>query len=224
MLYVYADEAGDFNFSRHPRASKYFILTTIAMKDCGVAKDLLDLRRQLAWEGHRLCDEGFHATVELQKVRDRVFDVIALHDFRIDATIIEKSKADPKIRPPESLTGSVNLRFYQYAWYYHFKFVGPSVARGEDLLHVTAASLGTKKERSTFQFCLRDVANQSLKRTEYRTSFWPAQIDPCLQLADYCCWAIQRKWERGDERSYSLISNKIHTEFDIFRAGSTHYY
>jgi hypothetical protein len=30
----------------------------------------------------------------------------------------------------------------------------------------------------------------------------PHMSDPCLQVADYCTWAIQRKWERGDERSH----------------------
>jgi len=26
------------------------------------------------------------------------------------------------------------------------------------------------------------------------------------KVADYCAWAIQRKWERDDLRSYELIS------------------
>jgi hypothetical protein len=26
-------------------------------------------------------------------------------------------------------------------------------------------------------------------------------VRPGLWVADHCCWAIQRKWERGDTRS-----------------------
>lgn len=225
MLYMYADEAGDFNFSRDHRASRYFILTTIALKDCGIGNSLLELRRELAWSGISLNDKGFHACEDLQAVRNKVFQAISAEDFRIDATILEKSKADPlKLRPPAYKCGSVNIRFYQYAWYYHFRHVGPGAAKGVDRLQVTAASIGTRKTRSVFNECLHDVVNQSLKRTKYRTNFWPAQIDPCLQVADYCCWAIQRKWEIGDNRSYDLISDKIATEFDLFKNGDKHYY
>lgn len=44
------------------------------------------------------------------------------------------------------------------------------------------------------------------------------------QIADYCSWAIQRKWESGDQRSYDLIRDKIRSEFDAFSTGSMYYY
>ncbi len=58
----------------------------------------------------------------------------------------------------------------------------------------------------------------------HRVAFWPAESDPCLQVADYCVGAIQRKWERGDHRSYDLIKDKIETEFDAWAVGTRHYY
>ncbi len=48
--------------------------------------------------------------------------------------------------------------------------------------------------------------------------------DPMLWAADYCAWAIQRKWESGDDRSYVLIENKIVTEFNLWEIGKIHYY
>jgi hypothetical protein len=36
--------------------------------------------------------------------------------------------------------------------------------------------------------------------------------DPCLWAADYCTWAIQRKWERRDERAYELIAAAVASE------------
>ena len=50
-----------------------------------------------------------------------------------------------------------------------------------------------------------------------RTTHWPADSDAGLQIADYCSWAMQRKWEGGDTRSYALIQGKVKSEFDIFR-------
>jgi hypothetical protein len=51
-----------------------------------------------------------------------------------------------------------------------------------------------------------------------------AATDPCLQVADYCAWVIQRKWERGDTVSYDMIREKIATEFDLWKNGPNHYY
>ena len=45
-----------------------------------------------------------------------------------------------------------------------------------------------------------------------------------LQVADYCCWAVFRSWEREDSRYYDMIKPAVRSEFDIFRNGVTHYY
>jgi hypothetical protein len=48
--YVFADEAGNFDFSSNPGASRYFILTTVTLSgDCSLGDDLMRLRRELAW-------------------------------------------------------------------------------------------------------------------------------------------------------------------------------
>jgi hypothetical protein len=69
-----------------------------------------------------------------------------------------------------------------------------------------------------------DVVRQVSPCASHRVAFWPAESDPCLQVADYCTWAIQRKWERGDTRSYDLIEDKIESEFDAWEIGANHYY
>ena len=49
------------------------------------------------------------------------------------------------------------------------------------------------------------------------------QVDECLKATDYCCWAIQKKWERGDLRSYDLIEDKLRSEYDIFSGWNDYY-
>lgn len=108
-IYLYADESGNFDFSRKPSASKYFILTTVRIDNHAIGDELTALRRELAWSGVDLHRE-FHATEDLQTVRDRVFQVIAAHDFRIDVTLLDKPKTQSHIRATED-------RFYKTAWY-----------------------------------------------------------------------------------------------------------
>lgn len=214
--YVFADEAGNFDFSRHASASRYFILATVAVDDCAIGTQLLELRRDMAWRRSSL-DGELHASTDAQGVRDEVFALLEKADFRVDATILEKAKAQPQTRTTDD-------RFYKYAWLYHFGYVAPKILGANDELFLSAASVGTKARGLAFRAAIEDVAHQVSPALDHRIIFWPAASDPCLQVADYCTWAIQRNWERGDNRSYMLIKKKVKSEFELFRKGTKLYY
>lgn len=214
--FIFADEAGDFVFKRGENKSFYFILCTLRFHSCDLGGALLNLRRRLIYQGTRLQDK-FHATTDSKKVRTEVFDTIKDYDFRIDATILEKPKALPKIRRKEDI-------FYKYAWYYHAKFLAPQLFRYRRNILITAAALETKRGKAAFKSAFNDAVQQTIPHKDYAIDFPPSASDPCLQAADYCAWAIQRKWERGDTNSYDLIKDKIKSEFDLWERGDTHYY
>ena len=205
--YVFADEAGNFDFSTKNGASQFFILTTVTADSPDVGDDLLTLRRDPAWDGIAL-ESSFHATEDAQAVRDQVFGVLVDHDFRIDTTILEKRKTIQRLAED-------NERFYKTAWFLHFKHVAPRISATSTELLVIAAQIGTKKRRKSIRLAIEDVVDQSTM-CKWEVAFWPAESDPCLQVADCCCWAIQRKYERSDTRSYDLIKDKTKTEFQPF--------
>jgi len=215
-LFVFADESGNFDFRRGDNISRYFIVCTVTMPAFDAGTDLLNLRRELAWEEETLGDY-FHATKDVQSVRDKVFAVIQKHKFTVQATIMEKSKAMPSIR-------NTNARFYKHGWFRHFQYGMAGHIQTCTEMHVTAASVGTKKGQVDFTDAVRDVLRQTAGKRKHRSSFWPCATDPCLQIADYCTWAIQRKWEHGDTRSYDPIKDRINYEYDMFGKGTTHYY
>jgi hypothetical protein len=216
-LFIFADEAGDFNFSSNPGASRYYIVCTIACASCDrLGAELLELRRELIWEQAPIL-EYFHCSEDKQEIRDRVFALLQRHDFSVQATIMEKSKAMPRVRP-------TNHRFYQYGWFYHFQYAAPKIIGGFDEMHITTASVGTHKGQRHFTAAVNDVVQQTVRGKRYRTNFCRAIADPCLQAADYCTWAIQKKWETGNVQSYDLIKDKINHESDMWSHGSTHYY
>ncbi len=216
-VYVYGDESGNFDFSRHRGASRYFILTTVTCsEDRQARRDLEELRYGLAWGGEELRD-FFHASEDRQAVRDEVFRALSRSPFRVDATIMEKRKAHPR------LTAS-DVVFYKYAWYYHARHVLPSISAPGDEVLVIASSIGTKKKKRYFRKAVFDVIGQIQLRQDVKTAHWSTASDLGLQIADYCSWAIFRKWEEGDERSYRLIQDKIHREYDLFRPGTRFYY
>jgi hypothetical protein len=202
--HFFVDEAGNFDFSTRSGASRYFILTSVTMDDCQQASGLLDLRRRLVWEGHPIVG-AFHATEDKQAVRDHVFATIANMTIRVDATIFDKRS--------RAIEHRGMLRFYGDAWESHARRVLPdAIDTGRDLL-IVAASIGTRNEQKAIGLAITEVVH-ACGRTSQNTkvTYWSAISDPCLQVADYCCWAIQRKWERGDQRSYALIEHHIASE------------
>lgn len=70
-------------------------------------------------------------------------------------------------------------------------------------------SAASRKQLPGIQYCLLHHAS--------RSHFG-------LQIADYCSWAIQRKWEKAELDAYDRIKPAIRSELDIFRHGTTHYY
>lgn len=216
QVFLFADEAGCLTFKRHQGASKYFVLCTLFTDDCRLSNELLDIRRSLAISGDPERDK-LHATSDKQEVRDRTFAVLQKYQFRIDATILEKSKAQPQTRIDEPT-------FYQYAWYYHFKHIGPAFTHNGDKLLITAAALGSKKTKAAFKQGVNNTLQQTTPRDQWEVAFMESSQDPLLWAADYCAWAIQRKWEKDDDRSYAMIKDKINTEFDLWSRGTIHHY
>jgi len=214
-VYVFADEAGNFDFSLQTGASRYFIIATVVMNPAVIGSAISRLRYDLGWRGVHL-DEFFHATTDPQAVRDEVFASLASLPFRVDATILDKRKAQPHLQSERAL--------YKMGWYLHFKFVAPRIVRQGDRLFVAAASIGTKKKRGLFHAAVHDVVFQVSPVASYRVAFWPAASETCLQVADYCTWAIQRRWEQSDPRSHALIASKVGSEFGVWQVGAKHYY
>ena len=215
-VYIFGDESGNLDFRRATGASKYFIIGTVTLHGCTIGDDLLELKRRLHWDGHAVRDY-FHAVDDKQAVRDEAFALLGQHDFRVDATILEKSKAVPGLAQDD-------VQFYKQAWHFHLKHLVPRVAEAGDEVFLVAASFGTNARKTAAKIAFQDVVAQVAHTQTCKTAFWPAATDPCLQVADYCCWAIQRKWESNDPRSHVLIAGKIRSEFDAFSFGGTHYY
>ncbi len=192
------------------------MICTITLHDCGIGNGLLELRRDMVWRGLPVTEE-FHASEDKVDVRLEVYRFIEAQNFRIDATILEKSKAQPHVSQRADI-------FYKYAVYYHLRHIWSQIIVNKEEVAITAASIGTKKGQAVFTAAVNEVLQQVKPRKPWETFFPRSVAEPCLQIADYCAWAIQRKWERGDERWYGSIAPKIETEFDLWSLGTTHFY
>lgn len=218
--YMFSDESGDLEFRRHHQVTRYFAVGTMLIDEGQLATlraDLAAVRDELAWQ-HQGLDSTFHATADTRTVREAVFARLRTLDFRIDVTLLDKPKAQPQTRVTEAM-------FFQYAWFYHLRYLAPRILSVDDELLVVAASIGTKKGRAAFRAAIESVMTQCVPFRVKRTlAFWRDDSDFALQAVDYCTWAVMRKWERNDNTYYDLIKDKVSNVYDLWQAGTTTYY
>ena len=216
-LYIFLDEGGNLDFSN--KGTKYFTLTTITKcRPFSLDSYLLSLKYDLLEEGTDI--ESFHASEDKQPVRDRVFSLIGknLVQFRIDSLLVEKRKTQPQIREVE--------KFYPAMLGYLLKYVfkEAQIERYRQVIVKTDRLPVTKKRRAVEKAIKITLSEMLPAKASYRVVHHESRSSFSLQVADYCNWAIYRKWTDDDLRSYELIKAGIKSEFDIFRTGETLYY
>ncbi|WP_221031575.1 DUF3800 domain-containing protein [Actomonas aquatica] len=216
-LYIFLDEAGNLDFS--PKGTKYFQLAALTKeRPFHAYKELTELKYDLVELGTNL--EYFHASENAQPVRNRVFDIIRrnLEGVRIDVLVVEKRKTGPALQPVE--------RFYPQMLGYLLRYIleQHDLQRFREVIVITDA-LPLKKKKAAIEKAIRQTLAKMLPaNARYRVLHHESKSNLDLQIADYCNWALFRKWKDGDLRSYNVIAPAVRSEFDIFRTGTTLYY
>ena len=216
-LYIFLDEGGNLDFSLN--GTKFFTFTSVTKcRPFALDSHLLSLKYDLLEEGLEL--ERFHASEDRQHVRNRVFEKIAnnLESFRIDSIVVEKRKTQPQLQAEET--------FYAVMLGYLLKHVFKKTSsEGYSQVIVTTDTLPLKSKREAFEKAIKKTLVAMLPPlTKYKILHHDSRSSMSLQVADYCNWAIFRKWNLGDTRSYELVREGIKSEFNIFQTGETFYY
>lgn len=219
-LNVFIDESGTFDFTA--KGSKYFILTAVSARDCSsIFNDYFAMKHGMATAGLDIGDE-FHATEDRQTVRDQVYEMLSHHCahrcFALDCIIAQKNKVNPSIREPHVFYAKlirILLRgIFQNPEYHEVSQI-----------NIWAARIGVQKKKNIFESTVKGYLANDLDFTRpYRLLLHSSAAHPMLQVADYCCWAVAKKWKDDDRRSYEKVRAAIRSEFDVFRRGATIYY
>lgn len=214
FLYIFLDEAGNLDFSRG--GTKYFLLGALTKERPFQAyRELTELKYDLVEIGTEL--EYFHASENAQPVRNRVFEIIRknLEGTRLDALIVEKGKTVTNLQEEE--------RFYP-------KILGSllhHILQEHDLnlydeVIVYTDQIPLRKKRDAIEKAVKMTLSEMLpKSAKYRILHHSSKSNMDLQIVDYCTWAIYRKWDRSDPRSYEHIRTAVCSEIDFFEAGRT---
>lgn len=161
----------------------------------------------------------FHATEDKQAVRDHVFSILTAgyKSLRVDAVIAQKNKTNPTFYKQDAA-------FYQSLGKSVLRYASNRAAWSDfDHVVIVFSSLFDKKKRGNLKQIFKSIIKSEAK-VPFSLYFHHSKFDVCCQAADYFGWAIYRKWESGDDRSYKLIKSVLKSEFEIFAKGDKEYY
>jgi hypothetical protein len=228
--HYFVDEAGDaVLFNRRKRivigsagCSRYFILGKLSIPDPdSLARDLQLLRNELIADPYfknvpsmRLDGDktalAFHAKDDLSEVRREVFRVLMRHDMSFFAEVRDKqavlafvrqqNERNPGYRYNENeLYDSLVSRLFKNRLHQDDGYFIHFAKRGsKDRTAALMAAL--EKARQNFQgtWGVRSRAEITVVPTVPR-------LCAGLQAVDYLLWALQRHYERGEDRFIELV-------------------
>lgn len=205
-IYLYFDEAGDLNFKGF--GTRHFLCGVLATRDPWSIDEAIYSARKRVYHG-RLVKESFHAAEELQAVRNVVFEAIQnTGGFEYFVSVVEKKNV------PSSYHDQA--RFYTFIADFTLRNALQHFPTADPIYLVTdRLPLKNKQDAIVkgFKNCLAELAEDGNRR--YALSHDSLAGHPCLQVADYMNWAVYRKWESEDRRSYDIVSNFIKRELSF---------
>jgi hypothetical protein len=216
VVYIFLDEGGNLDFSK--TGTKYFSLSSVTIKRPFKTHTQLDTYKYNLVE-YGIGIEHFHCSEDNSYIKGKVFSMIGdLKNIQIDSVLVEKSKTMLHLQEID--------KFYPRMMGYLLKYVLEESYQEnikEFVIITDSIPIKRKKEvvRKTIQKTLKETINKKIK---YRIYHHKSMAHYNLQIADYCNWAIFKKWESDETLFYDKIKSSIRSEFDIFQLGKERYY
>ncbi len=236
----FVDEAGDGSvFDRYGRVivgrkdcSRFFMLGALAVSDpAAMAKDMEELRARLLADPYfrnvpsmqperRRTAVAFHAKDDPPEVRREVFNLLLRHEIRFSAVVRGKMAVLAYVRQRNSSQASYRYHPNElYDWLVRRLFKGQLHSAGR--FDVCFARRGKSDRTEALAAALR-VAQFRTATDRGVPSTGHICVIPCfsfqqhgLQAVDYCLWALQRLYERGEDRFLQLIWPKVRLIIDV---------
>jgi hypothetical protein len=240
IRYYFVDETGDGNIFNHRKeivigrqgCSVFFILGLLDVADPNRLENAVSqLRAELLADPYlakipsmqpdqRKTALAFHAKDDCPEVRREVFRMLMQHDLRFFALVRDKRVIAQKVR--EFNTQRPAYRYQPNQLY------DRCVSRlFRDRLHKDAgytvyfSKRGNRSRTEAFRRALEQARANFRHRFKVESTA-PIEIQPDtparmagLQAVDYFLWALQRLYERAEERYWEYVAGKVSLVHDV---------
>lgn len=203
-LHVHLDESGDLNFS--PEGSRYFVFAAAWTYDpAPLANDLAALRFKLVKQGHGEHLSGFHAREDAHPKRDLVFGVLMKHlTWNFASIVVDKRRVNPVLYDPETFYPKFSAMLLR------FIFKGRIKPRTAGVLIYTDTLPFSGKRAKAAEVAIKTACRSDLpENLPFQVLHHRRESNAWIQVADYCCWGVCRKWEHGNPDVYDQIKARL---------------
>lgn len=203
-LHIHLDESGDLSFT--PKGSRYFIFTVAWTYDpAPLANELNALRFSLIKAGHGERLSGFHAREDAAPRRDAVIPILLKHqNWNFASIVIDKPRVNPSIYEPEEFYPKFATMVLRFVFRGRLKKATPCV-----LIYTDTLPFSGERARSA-ESAIKSACRTALpKTTTFHVLHHRRESNVWLQIADYCCWSVCRKWEHGDQNAYDQLRSRL---------------
>lgn len=227
-VYIFVDEAGDMDFST--KGSRYYMFSFLVKKRPFNLHEYISNYRYRLLErnldplsGKRLDIEAFHAHKDNKYIKQELFSIISTFDtetIKVYSYILEKPKVLPSKRDEKDKFYIENLKFA-------IERLLDKLEIKKDFIIITD-NLPVRNNKNNQIKALREGVSDYLKsnRLQIRYDIFHhcSASSVNLQIIDYICWAIFRKYEHGDDYYYKIIKKYILAEEDMTKDRKVKHY
>ncbi|CAA6800305.1 MAG: Unknown protein [uncultured Campylobacterales bacterium] len=214
-LYIFVDEAGDMDFSLNG-STHYMFTFLIKRRPFNLHEHIANYRYSLLERNlnpfidKRLNIEAFHACEDNSYVKNELFNIISTFDennVKVYSYILEKPKVDPIKRKEKD-------RFYIENLSFAIQKLLDKLEINKNFIIITDR-LPVQNNKNKQIGALKKGIKEYLKSKELHTKIrydifhHSSASSVNLQIVDYICWAIFRKFERNDESYYKRIEKYL---------------
>ncbi|MBD2133324.1 DUF3800 domain-containing protein [Sphaerospermopsis sp. FACHB-1094] len=162
----------------------------------------------------------FHAKDDIPEVRREVFNLLQQHELKFFAVVRNKEKLLEYIRQRNQ--NDISYRYQQNELYdYLTRRLFKDRLHKDDEYNICFARRGTSERTEAFKVALESARAKFAEQwgiTSTATINITANIPPncpSLQAVDYFLWALQRLYERGEDRYIEFLWSKFALVHDI---------
>jgi hypothetical protein len=220
-LHIHTDESGNFDFSQ--RGSRYYVFTAAwTYHPAALAASLTQLRFKQIKDGHGETLSSFHACEDSPWLRDRVISILLGHTpWSFAAMVVEKAKVNPASYDPQD--------FYPRFMSMVIRFILKGRVRpgtSQILIYTDTLPMAQKKQAKAVQIAIKASCQREQPNIPFHILNHRRESNAWLQVADYCCWSVCRKWEHRNTDAYDRLKARLAaTEIDpTSRGDGTRYY
>ncbi|MFA5351930.1 MAG: DUF3800 domain-containing protein [Candidatus Gracilibacteria bacterium] len=215
MPYIYLDESGDlgFDFSKQ-KTSKHFVVIFLFVKDSEkkpIEKIIKKIFKSFTKKEIKSHPNSLHAYKEKPKTRIRLFNFLNQQDISIITIYLKKDKVYTQLQDEKQV-------LYNYITNILLdRVLTKKLIPLKSKIQLIASQRETNKffNQNFKQYLETQVRNNH--KIDFAVKIKPSSQEKCLQIVDFACWAIFRKYEKNDESYYNIFKQKIVEENSLFK-------